>query len=124
MREGKLPVTRMFVIQLAETHTEIAVGVRVQEAGNISGTSIQGIGPSPRAKKATKQNKKRGEAAGKKEKVKAKAIKLVETPATLKRATGLLPARSSNQIATNVMIKLIKVKMTGMDRDPFFMREE
>lgn len=124
VRAGKLPVTRMFVIQLAETHKEMAVGVKDQEAGNISGTSIQGIGPSPTAKKETKQIKNKGEAAGKKEKENAKAIKQVEEPATLKRATGLLPARSNNQIATNVIIKLIKVNKTGVKRDPSFMREE
>lgn len=124
VRAGKLPVTRMFVIQLAETHKEMTVGVKGQEAGNISGTSIQGIGPSPTAKKATKQIKNSGEAAGKNEKENDKAIKQVEAPATLKRATGLLPARSSNQMATNVMIKLIKVSKTGVKWDPSFMRRE
>ena len=59
VKKGKVPVTRMFVIQLAEMQMTLAAGVRGQEGGNISGMIIQGIGPRPREKQATKETRKK-----------------------------------------------------------------
>lgn len=116
-RRGNAPETAMFGIQLAETQMELAEGVRDQAGGNISGTSIQGIGPRPTEKKATKRIENIGAKAGSMEKDAASARRLKALPATLTRATGLRPARSSNQIATRVMTKLTKARKTGVEGD-------
>lgn len=113
-RGGKMAVMMIFVSQFVAEQIEMAAGVSGQEGGNISGTSIQGMGPSPTAKAATKATKKTGAREGKRAKDVAKANKQAADPATLKRATGRRPARSSSQIAKTVMAKLIKVRATGV----------
>lgn len=118
VREGNVPVTRIFVIQLAETQMELAAGVSGQEGGNISGTIIQGIGPRPSEKQATKETRKMAAADLWEEKVAAMARRQSAEPATLKRATGRRPARSSSQTATKVIPKLMSARMRGVESEP------
>jgi hypothetical protein len=50
---GNRPVTAMLESQLKETHVEIAIEVKFQDGGNISGVISQGSGPRPIEKKIT-----------------------------------------------------------------------
>ncbi len=114
----------MLVIQLALTQIEIAAGVKVHVGGNNSGTSIQGIGPRPTAKQATKVIRNTGAIAGNVMKAAARAKREAAEPAILKRATGRLPNLSNNQIATKVMTKFMKARMSGVvGESPIIMTE-
>lgn len=126
LMDGKVPATRMFVIQLAETQMEMAVGVRCQVGGNISGRMSHGIGPRPTAKQAIKATRKGATTLVKegKEKPAEMASKQAATPAALKRATGLRPDRSRSQTATKVIPKLINERSRGIDSDPTIIIEE
>ena len=124
VRDGKAPVTRIFVSQFAETQMALAAGVRCQVGGNISGTIIQGIGPSPTEKQATNATRKTAAALLNDAKVAAIASKQTAEPATLKRATVRRPARSNSQMATKVIPKFISASRRGVDSDPTMIIDE